>query len=96
MSDKTYLTNKFTKKLNYRPDFKAPKSFNEKVNFRMLRDKNPLYSQFADKLAVREYISRTIGNEYFIPIIATYKSVDEIDLNKLPERLVFKMQSRQW
>ncbi|MBQ0343164.1 glycosyltransferase, partial [Providencia rettgeri] len=56
MSDKTYLTNKFTKKLNYRPDFKAPKSFNEKVNFRMLRDKNPLYSQFADKLTVREYI----------------------------------------
>lgn len=90
MGDKTYLTNKFTKKLNYRPDFKAPKSFNEKVNFRMLRDKNPLYSQFADKLTVREYISRTIGNEYLVPIIDTYKNVDEIDISKLPERFVLK------
>lgn len=90
ISDKAYLTKKFIKKLNYRPDFKAPKSFNEKVNFRMLHDKNSLYTQFADKMAVRDYISRTIGEEYLVPIIASYKNVDEINIDKLPERFVLK------
>lgn len=90
ISDKLYLANKFAKKLNYRPDFKTPKSFNEKVNFRMLRDKNPLYTQLADKLAVRSYISRTIGEEYLVPILATYRHVDEIDINALPEQFVLK------
>lgn len=90
VSDKTYLANKFTKNLNYRPDFKAPKSFNEKVNFRMLRDKNPLYTQFANKLAVRDYVSRTIGNEYLVPILATYKNANEIIIDDLPECFVLK------
>ncbi|UBX49318.1 glycosyltransferase [Providencia alcalifaciens] len=90
MSDKSYLTNKFIKKLGYYPNFNAPKSFNEKVNFRMIHDRNPLHSQFADKLAVRDYVTQTIGQEHIVPILATYQHVDEIDIAKLPQRFVLK------
>ncbi|HHR6454608.1 TPA: ATP-grasp fold amidoligase family protein [Providencia alcalifaciens] len=90
MSDKNYLTSKFIKKLGYYPNFNSPKSFNEKVNFRMIHDRNPLHSQFADKLAVREYVTQTIGQEHIVPILATYQHVDEIDLTKLPQRFVLK------
>lgn len=90
MSDKSYLTNKFIKKLGYYPNFNAPKSFNEKVNFRMIHDRNPLHSQFADKLAVRDYVTQTIGQEHIVPILATYQHVDEIDITKLPQRFVLK------
>ncbi|HHR5913654.1 TPA: ATP-grasp fold amidoligase family protein [Providencia alcalifaciens] len=90
MSDKNYLTSKFIKKLGYYPNFNSPKSFNEKVNFRMIHDRNPLHSQFADKLAVREYVTQTIGQEHIMPILATYQHVDEIDLTKLPQRFVLK------
>lgn len=90
MSDKSYLTNKFIKKLGYYPNFNAPKSFNEKVNFRMIHDRNPLHSQFANKLAVRDYVTQTIGQEHIVPILATYQHVDEIDITKLPQRFVLK------
>ena len=90
ISDKNYLIDKFTKKLDYRPNFHAPKSFNEKVNYRMIHDKNPLYSQLADKIAVRDYITRKIGAEYLVPIIATYNHVDAIKFDNLPERFVLK------
>ena len=90
ISDKSYLTNKFTKKLGYMPNFRIPKSFNEKVNFRMLYDKNPLYTQFADKLAVRDYVSRTIGHEYLVPILAAFNHVNEINIDKLPKCFVLK------
>ncbi len=90
ISDKAYLTNKFTKKLGYIPNIKTPKSFNEKVNFRMIYDKNPLYTQLADKLAVRDYVSRTIGHEYLVPILAAFNHVNEINIDKLPKRFVLK------
>lgn len=90
ISDKLYLSNKFTKKLGYKPNFDVPKSFNEKVNFRMIYDKNPLYTQLADKISVRDYVSRTIGNEYLVPILAAYNNANEINIDKLPQRFVLK------
>lgn len=90
ISDKLYLTNKFRKKIGYTPNFDTPKSFNEKVNYRMIYDRNPLYTQLADKLAVREYVSRKIGDQYLVPILATYNDVNEINIDKLPERFVLK------
>ncbi|MTC80412.1 glycosyltransferase [Providencia stuartii] len=90
ISDKLYLTNKFRKKIGYIPNFDTPKSFNEKVNYRMIYDRNPLYTQLADKLAVREYVSRKIGDQYLVPILATYNDVNEINIDKLPERFVLK------
>ncbi|WP_265694461.1 ATP-grasp fold amidoligase family protein [Providencia rustigianii] len=90
ISDKSYLANKFMKKLGYHPNFDVPKSFNEKINFRMIHDKNPLYSQLADKLAVREYVSQKIGSEHIVPILASYNHVNEIKIEQLPSRFVLK------
>ncbi|WP_369427433.1 ATP-grasp fold amidoligase family protein [Providencia sp. PROV236] len=90
ISDKLYLTNKFRKKLGYIPNIEVPKSFNEKVNHRMIYDKNPLYTQLADKLTAREYVTRKIGEQYLVPILAAYNNVNEINIDKLPERFVLK------
>ncbi|UDG80876.1 hypothetical protein GFV14_00359 [Candidatus Hartigia pinicola] len=90
MSDKVYLTNKFIKKIGYTPNLNYPKTFNEKVNYRILYDNNPLYTELADKLAVRKYVSKKIGNQYLVPILAIYNHVDEINFNQLPESFVLK------
>lgn len=90
VSDKLYLTNKFIKNIGYIPNFNNPKSFNEKVNYRMLNDRNPLYTQLADKLSARYYVSQKIGEQYLVPILAAYNHVDEINLDKLPNRFVLK------
>ncbi|WP_272689780.1 ATP-grasp fold amidoligase family protein [Providencia sp. PROV033] len=90
ISDKLYLTNKFREKIGYTPNFDIPKSFNEKVNHRMIYDRNPLYTQLADKLAAREYVAQKIGEQYLVPILAAYNDVNEINIDKLPDRFVLK------
>ena len=53
--------------LNYFAHFKKfcnlknPKTYNEKLNWLKLHDRNPLYTALVDKCEVKEYVSKIIG-----------------------------------
>ena len=74
------------KKLN----LKFPETFNEKLQWLKLYDRNPKYTQMVDKYEVRKYIVETIGEEYLIPLLGVYDSFDEIDFDSLPNQFVLK------
>lgn len=74
------------KKLN----LKNPQTFNEKLQWLKLFDRNPLYSQLVDKYEARKYIATITGEEYLIPILGIYNSFEEIDFNLLPHQFVLK------
>jgi len=76
----------FGKKLN----LKHPKSFNEKLQWLKLYDRNPLYTVLVDKYAVKEWVANKIGSDFVIPTLAVYDTVEQIDLNKLPGQFVLK------
>src|SRR5690625_2293890 len=88
--DKLYL------KLQYRYHFgetlnlKNPQTFNEKLQWLKLNNRKPEYVEYVDKFAVREHIKNTIGEEYLIPLIGVYDSVEEIDWDSLPNQFVLK------
>lgn len=90
LNDKTYLKIRYRiitgKKLN----LDNPVTFNEKLQWLKLHDRNPKYTKLVDKIAVREYIKEIIGEEYLIPIIGVYNTFDEIDFSKLPNQFVMK------
>lgn len=65
-------------------------NFNEKLQWLKLYDRKPEYSIYVDKYAVREYIAKTIGEQYLIPLISVYNSVEEINWNTLPNQFVLK------
>lgn len=44
----------------YKPDFKNPQTFNEKIIHRILYDRNPIYTYLADKLKARIYIANKL------------------------------------
>ncbi|MCO8051281.1 MULTISPECIES: ATP-grasp fold amidoligase family protein [Proteus] len=90
LPDRVYLKNKFIRNLGYQPNFKIPTSLNEKINARMLFDRNPIYTRLADKIKVRDYVIEKIGPHYLVPIINTYSHPDEIDITQLPSRFVLK------
>jgi len=79
----------FAKMKNF-GNFKNPKTFNEKINWRKLYDHNPLYTKLSDKYAVREYIAEKIGEEYLVPLLGVWNNVNEIDFDKLPSKFVLK------
>lgn len=74
------------KKLN----LDTPKTYNEKLQWLKLNDRNPLYTRLVDKYEVRKHVAALIGEQYLVPIEGVYNNFDEIDFSKLPKRFVLK------
>ena len=90
LSDKAYLKFAFKAKMGKKLDLKNPKTFNEKMQWLKLYDRNPKYTQMVDKYDAKNYIAEKIGEEYIIPTLGVWDSFDEIDFDKLPEQFVLK------
>lgn len=68
-----------------------PKTFNEKIQWLKVHDVSTLKTRLADKYLVREWIKEQIGEDYLIPMVGgPWKSAEEIDFDKLPDRFVLK------
>ena len=67
-----------------------PKRYTEKIQWRKLYDRNPIYSRLTDKYAVRKWVEKKIGSEYLIPLLGVWESFDEIDFDSLPNSFVLK------
>ena len=63
-------------------DLKNPKTYNEKLNWLKLHDRNPLYTILVDKYEVKEYVSNLIGGGYIIPTLGVWERFDDIDFDK--------------
>ena len=50
-------------------NLKNPRTFNEKLQWLKLNDRNPLYTTLVDKYEVKSYISDKIGDRYVIPTL---------------------------
>ena len=90
MPDDEFLKRLFKSKLKYDLDLNNPKTFNEKLQWLKIHDRNPEYTTMVDKYKVRKYIADTIGEQYLIPLIAVYDKVEDIDFSKLPQKFVLK------
>jgi len=74
------------KKLN----LKNPHTLSEKVQWLKLNDRNPIYVRLMDKYEVRQYIKSEVGEQYLVPLIGLYDTVDEIPFEALPNQYVIK------
>ncbi len=90
MSDKYYLSVLWKMKMGYELDWKHPKTFNEKLQWLKLYDRKPEYTLLVDKYRVKQWVADRIGEQYVIPTLAVYNSVEEIDLELLPNKFVLK------
>ena len=89
-SDEKFLRMLFKRSMGYELDLDNPQTFNEKLQWLKLRDKKPLYTTLVDKYEVKKYVADKIGEEYIIPTLGIWDSVDEIDFDSLPEQFVLK------
>ena len=67
-----------------------PKTFNEKIQWLKLYDRNPLKTKLADKYMVRDYIKEKIGTGYLVPLLGVWNNFEDIDFDKLPDQFVLK------
>lgn len=76
----------FNKELNLR----NPETFNEKIQWLKLNDRNPRYIELVDKYLAKEEVGKIIGKQYIIPTYGIYDSFDEINFKELPKQFVIK------
>lgn len=88
--DKTYLKIKFRIKFNRKLNLKQPQTFNEKLQWLKLYDRNSEYTKMVDKYEAKKYVENIIGKEYIIPTLAIYDKFDDIEWDKLPNEFVIK------
>lgn len=88
--DKVYLRIKFYCRMGKRLNLKNPQTFNEKLQWLKLYGRRPIDTVLSDKYAVKEYIAKTIGEQYVIPLIGVWDKFEDIDFDKLPNQFVLK------
>lgn len=67
-----------------------PQTFNEKINWLKLYNRQPLYTSLVDKSTVKDYVKNIIGDEYVIPTLGVWEKFDDIDFSILPIQFVLK------
>lgn len=87
---KKYLEYLFNKANGYRLNLNKPQSLNEKIQWLKIWQRNDLIVKCVDKVTVRSFIADAIGEEYLVPIYAVYESVDNINIDSLPNSFVLK------
>lgn len=88
--DAWFIRLRWNANMPYRLNLKHPKTFNEKLQWIKLYDRNPLYTTLVDKYKVKQYVADKIGSEYVIPVLGAWDDVESIEWDMLPNRFVIK------
>lgn len=87
--DKLLYTLKFRYAFGRWINWKNPKTFNEKILWRLVYDRNPIYTRLADKYQSRKYVADKIGYKYLVPILFS-GNPKKLDFNNLKPPFVIK------
>lgn len=88
--DSMYLKIVYKERMGTKLNLNNPQTFNEKLQWIKLYERNPQYTKMVDKYEAKEYVGNIIGNQYIIPTLGVWEKFDDIDFQKLPNQFVLK------
>ncbi|SAL62091.1 ATP-grasp fold amidoligase family protein [Caballeronia humi] len=89
LPDSVYLSIAHRHKVGRFPNVRTPTTFNEKILHRCLYP-DPRFVDLTDKLTVRDYVRRKVGEQYLIPLIADPDAFTQEVFDALPTKFVMK------
>jgi hypothetical protein len=72
------------------PNILRPRTFNEWIARRKALDRRPILTCFADKYAVRDYVTERVGPQILTELYHVTRDVADIPFDTLPSRFVVK------
>lgn len=90
LSDKKYLKMKYKLETGESLNLNEPQTFNQKLQWLKLYDRNPRYTKMVDKYQVKKLVADIIGEEYIIPTLGIWNDFKSIDFNSLPHKFALK------
>ena len=88
--DKPYIRMIYRIRTGKRLELKNPQTYNEKLQWIKLYDRDERYPGLVDKYEVKKYVTDKIGPEYVASTYGVYDSFDDIDFGELPNKFVIK------
>lgn len=71
-------------------NFNNPKLFTEKIQWLKVYDCLPIKTVLADKIAVRDWVIKEIGEKYLKPVYGIWERYEDIDFSICPKEFVIK------
>ena len=90
MPDDEYCRKFYKVRVGKELNLDNPQTFSDKLQWLKCYYHDPEYIKMVDKYEVKQYVSERIGSEYVLPALAIWDSVEEIDINTLPDQFVLK------
>ena len=90
LPDKLVIKSRFRSEFGRKLNLQKPQTFNEKLQWLKLYNRNPEYIKFVDKFEVKQYVAEMIGESHVIPTYGVWNRIEDIDFDKLPDSFVLK------
>jgi hypothetical protein len=90
LSDKQLIIIDYLLTFRKIPSLDQPKTFNEKLQWLKIYGGIEKYTKYVDKYKVRDFISKTVGKEFNIPLIGIWEKFEDIPFDRLPRQFVLK------
>lgn len=90
LPDSVYIKLRYRFQMRRRLNLKNPRTFQEKLHWLKLHDQNPAYTDMVDKVKVKDYVAKTVGNEYVVPLLGVWDRPEDINWGALPNQFVLK------
>ncbi len=90
LPDRLYLQLLYYKHFRKFIDFNNPRTFNEKLQWLKLNDRQPIYTTLVDKLKMKDWLKSKVGDGYTIPTLGVWDKPEDIEFDKLPNQFVLK------
>lgn len=90
IDDETYLRIIYRIKLGRKLNLENPQTYNEKLQWMKLYNRQPIYTKLVDKYEVKPIIAKQIGEKYIIPTLGVWDRFEDINFSSLPNQFVLK------
>lgn len=90
LPDRWGIIREFRKRFGHNPNLKDPQTYNEKIAWRKLYEKDPRFAVFADKSRVKKIMTEKYGEGFVIPSLADVASPDDIPFESLRPPYIIK------
>ena len=90
ISDDMYVKWIYRLRIGKKFNEEKPVTFNEKMTWLKLYDRNPLYPTLADKYKVKSYVAEKIGKQYVVENYGVFDRWEDISFSIFPNQFVMK------
>lgn len=88
--DKLYLDLLFGWRIGHRLNWNNPRTYNEKLQWLKIYNRQPQYTDMVDKYKVKQFVTSKLGDDHVARLLGVWDSPDNIEWDGLPDRFVLK------